>query len=95
MRRARFKRTGKRDEIFLATKFGLSTGSTESSERHRTIRGDPAYVDEALEKSLKLLGTDHIELYYLHRPDTTVPIEITIEAMAKHVKYVSRCFLLM
>ncbi|KAF7799798.1 hypothetical protein EIP86_011040 [Pleurotus ostreatoroseus] len=81
-----FKRTGKRDEIFLATKFGLSTGSSESAERNRSVRGDPEYVDQALETSLKRLGTDHVELYYLHRPDPTTPIEVTVGAMAKHVK---------
>lgn len=56
----RFKRTGKRDEIFLATKFGIVSGP-------RTIDGTPEYAVKALDASLKRLGTDHVELWYLHR----------------------------
>ncbi|KIM85447.1 hypothetical protein PILCRDRAFT_817469, partial [Piloderma croceum F 1598] len=65
-----FKRTGKRNDIFLATKFG------------RIINGSPAYVKESLEKSLKRLGVEFVDLFYLHRPDTTIPIEHTVGAMA-------------
>ncbi|KAI0266188.1 Aldo/keto reductase [Gloeopeniophorella convolvens] len=72
-----FKRTGKRDEIFLATKFGITPDG---------IRGDKAYVRESIERSLKRLGVDHVELYYLHRPDTNTPIEHTVAAMAELVK---------
>ncbi|CAL1702796.1 unnamed protein product [Somion occarium] len=75
-----FKRTGKRNEIFLATKFGLRM------QGGRLVNGDPEYVKEAFEKSLKRLGVDHIDLYYLHRPDPTVPIEKTVAAMAEFVK---------
>jgi len=75
-----FKRTGKRDEIFLATKFGYF-GTPD-----RLINGDPAYVKVAVEKSLKRLGVDSIDLYYLHRADSTVPIELTVGAMADLVK---------
>ena len=57
----RFKRTGKRNEIFLATKFGVTWG------RDKSITGDPEYVKEACEKSLKRLGVDQIDLYYMHR----------------------------
>ncbi|KAF8584627.1 Aldo/keto reductase [Ramaria rubella] len=73
-----FKRTGKRSDIFLASKFGC----TSSME----IRGDAAYVDEAVNASLKKLGTDYIDLYYLHRVDKNTPIEETVEALAKFVK---------
>ena len=59
----RFKRTGKRSEIFLATKFG----NTPSGDK--MITGDPEYVKEACAKSLKLLGVEQIDLYYLHRYD--------------------------
>lgn len=58
---ARFKRTGKRNEIFLASKFGLAP------EPGKVISGDPAYVRKAIEKSLKRLGVETIDLYYLHR----------------------------
>lgn len=56
----RFKRTGKRDEIFLATKFGLRSSPT------RLINGDPEYVKASIEKSLKRLGVDYVDLYYFH-----------------------------
>ncbi|THH13715.1 hypothetical protein EW146_g6538 [Bondarzewia mesenterica] len=75
-----FKRTGKRDEIFLATKFGFGPPSG------KMIDGDPAYARAAIEKSLKRLGTDHVDLWYLHRADKTVPIEKTVGAMAEFVK---------
>lgn len=74
-----FKRTGKRDEILLATKFAnqmLEDGS-------RVTRSDPEYVKEACEKSLKRLGIDCIDLYYCHRVDGVTPIEKTVEAMAQ------------
>ena len=57
----RFKeRPGKRDDIFLATKFGVGSGV-------RHVYGAPEYVMQACEKSLKRLGVDHIDLYYAHR----------------------------
>ena len=68
----RFKRTGKRDDIFLATKFGFVL------EPGRMINGSPAYAKQALERSLARLGVDHIDLYYLHRPDDRTPIEVGI-----------------
>ena len=75
----RFRRTGKRGDIFLATKFGRV-------QSDRVMNGDPAYVHEACEKSLKRLGVDYIDLYYLHRADPTVPIEHTVGAMAELVR---------
>ena len=57
----RFKRTGKRYEIFLATKFGITRGQA------KTVTGDPEYVKAACEKSLQRLGVDQIDLYYMHR----------------------------
>ena len=53
----RFKRTGKRDQIFLSTKFGMSSGG---------FNGTPEYVRSSIEKSLKRLGVETIDLYYLH-----------------------------
>lgn len=76
------KKTGKRNEIFLATKFGAGAGTGPN----RIIRADPEYVHEAFNKSLSKLGVDHVDLYYLHRADSTVPIEHTVGAMAELVK---------
>ncbi|THH00720.1 hypothetical protein EW026_g1867 [Hermanssonia centrifuga] len=75
-----FKRSGKRNEIFLATKFGFVFRETMG------IDGSAEYVKAAFSKSLQRLGVDTIDLYYLHRPDPTVPIEITVGAMAEFVK---------
>ncbi|KAL1663685.1 NADP-dependent oxidoreductase domain-containing protein [Schizophyllum commune] len=75
------KRTGKRDDIFLATKFGLAHGDPS-----RKVNCDPSYVRTALENSCRRLKTDHIDLWYVHRADPTVPIELTIKAMAELVK---------
>ncbi|KAF8156630.1 Aldo keto reductase [Crassisporium funariophilum] len=72
-----FKRTGKRDKIFLATKFGITATG---------VNGKPEYVQSAAERSLKRLGVDTIDLYYVHRIDKTVPIENTIAALAELVK---------
>jgi aryl-alcohol dehydrogenase-like predicted oxidoreductase len=74
---------GRRDEVVLATKFGNVRG--ENGER-LGVRGDPEYVRQACDASLQRLGTDHIDLYYLHRVDTQVPIEETVGAMAELVK---------
>jgi aryl-alcohol dehydrogenase-like predicted oxidoreductase len=76
----RFAKTGKRDEIFLATKFGLAM------RPDRMVDGTPAYTRQQCEASLKKLQTDHVELFYLHRPDQQVPIEETVRAMAELVK---------
>ncbi|KAI0294505.1 NADP-dependent oxidoreductase domain-containing protein, partial [Multifurca ochricompacta] len=75
-----FKRTGKRNEIFLATKFGAGSPSG------KLIDGSPAYVKEAFNKSLEKLGVDYVDLYYAHRADPTIPIEHTVGAMAELVK---------
>lgn len=73
-----FKRTGKRDDIFLATKF-----ANVWKDGAMTVRNDPEYVNEACEKSLKRLGIPYVDLYYCHRLDGTTPIEKTVEAMAQ------------
>ena len=69
----------RRGEVQLATKFGLvGTPATGYSD----IRGDAAYVRQSVDRSLKRLGTDTIDLYYMHRRDLRVPIVETVEAMA-------------
>lgn len=75
---------GKREHVFLATKFGIVR--TPDQPQTRGANGSPAYVRAAVEGSLKRLGTDHIDLYYQHRVDPKVPIEETVGAMAELVK---------
>jgi aryl-alcohol dehydrogenase-like predicted oxidoreductase len=72
----------RRDGVVLATKFGNSRG--ENGE-FLGVRGDPDYVRQAADASLRRLGVDHIDLYYQHRVDPTVPIEETVGAMAELV----------
>ncbi|KAJ5675729.1 Aldo/keto reductase [Penicillium macrosclerotiorum] len=74
-----FKRSGKRDDIFLASKFAIQM----DPKLEITIRSDPEYVKSACEKSLKRLGVDTIDLYYCHRVDGVTPIEKTVEAMVE------------
>jgi aryl-alcohol dehydrogenase-like predicted oxidoreductase len=70
---------GRRDEVQLATKFGIRRGG--NGER-LGVSGAPEYVREAIDGSLRRLNVDHVDLYYLHRVDPTVPIEETVGAMA-------------
>ena len=74
---------GRRDNVVLATKFGF-VGAIGASDR--AINGSPQYVREACESSLKKLGVEAIDLYYLHRVDATTPIEETVSAMAALVR---------
>ena len=74
---------GRRDEVFLATKFGIQRGDDPAQRR---INGRPEYVPQACDASLKRLGVDHIDLYYQHRVDPQIPIEDTVGAMAALVK---------
>lgn len=74
-----FKKTGLRKEFFIATKFGF--------DETYQIRGDPQFVRDEFEKSIKKLDIDYVDLYYQHRPDPKVPIEITVGVMAELVKY--------
>lgn len=73
------KRSGKRDDVVLSTKFALQR---QPDGRH-TFHSNPEYVKEACEKSLKRLGVDTIDLYYCHRVDGVTPIEKTVEAMVE------------
>ncbi|GLT49795.1 hypothetical protein SLA2020_233260 [Shorea laevis] len=72
---------GLRDTVELATKFG-----NIFVDGKREVRGDPAYVRAACEASLKRLGVDCIDLYYQHRIDTRVPIEVTMGELKKLVE---------
>jgi aryl-alcohol dehydrogenase-like predicted oxidoreductase len=74
---------GRRDDVVLATKFANVRG--ENGE-FLGVRGDPEYVREACDASLKRLGVDHIDLYYQHRVDPGTPIEETVGAMAELVR---------
>ncbi len=74
---------GRRHEVVLATKFGNVVGP---DGKIRGIDGRPEYVRKSCDASLKRLGLDHIDLYYQHRVDRTVPIEETVGAMAELVK---------
>ena len=74
---------GRRDEVVLATKFGNQRGEDGS---FLGINGKPDYVHGACDASLARLGVDHIDLYYQHRVDQTVPIEETVGAMKELVE---------
>ena len=75
---------GRRDKVVLATKFGIVRSATDPTLRG--FNGRPEYVKSSCEGSLKRLGVDVIDLYYLHRVDADVPIEETVGAMAKLVQ---------
>lgn len=70
----------RRDEVQLATKFGIVSNGGVGQ---RGVRGDREYIREQVELSLGRLGTDHIDLYYQHRVDPLVPIEETVGAIAE------------
>jgi aryl-alcohol dehydrogenase-like predicted oxidoreductase len=72
---------GRRDRVVLATKFGIMLGSGPMQ-----LDGSPANVKRAVEGSLRRLGVDVIDLYYLHRRDSKVPIEETVGAMTQLVE---------
>ncbi len=75
---------GRRDEVQLATKFGIDRSLGDGPGR--LVRGEAAYVKRSCEASLLRLGVDVIDLYYLHRPPQTVPIEETAGAMGELVR---------
>ena len=75
---------GKRDQVILATKFGIVRDPANPAAR--VINGRPEYVRRACDQSLQRLGVAYIDLYYQHRVDPNVPIEETVGAMAELVK---------
>ena len=75
---------GKRDQIVLATKFGIVRDPADPNVRG--VNGKPDYVRKACEASLRRLGVDYIDLYYQHRVDPHTPIEETVGAIAELVR---------
>jgi aryl-alcohol dehydrogenase-like predicted oxidoreductase len=75
---------GRRQQVTLATKFGIVADPRDAGKR--AMDGTPANVRRSIDGSLKRLGTDHIDLYYLHRVDPDTPIEETVGAMADLVR---------
>jgi aryl-alcohol dehydrogenase-like predicted oxidoreductase len=75
---------GRRNQVFLATKFGIVRDPT--NPKARGISGKPDYVRASCDSSLKRLGVEHIDLYYQHRIDRDTSIEDTVGAMAELVK---------
>src|SRR5260370_20791688 len=77
---------GRRDEVTLATKFGVASNPADRAAGRPPVRGDAAYVRQCIDESLARLQTDVVDLYYMHRRDLTVPIEETVGAMAELVR---------
>jgi aryl-alcohol dehydrogenase-like predicted oxidoreductase len=75
----------RRDEVVLATKFGIAGNPADRSGGPPSVRGDTEYVRECIDESLQRLNTDVVDLYYMHRRDLSVPIEETVGAMAELV----------
>jgi aryl-alcohol dehydrogenase-like predicted oxidoreductase len=80
----RWLRGRDRETVFLSTKFGLRHSA--DTGRVSGVDTSPGYVPAACEASLRRLGTDHIDLYYVHRRDPAVPVEETVGAMAELVE---------
>jgi aryl-alcohol dehydrogenase-like predicted oxidoreductase len=75
----------RRDEVTLATKFGILGNHADRAAGRMGVRGNAAYVRQSIDESLQRLRTDVVDLYYMHRRDVTVPIEETVGAMAELV----------
>jgi aryl-alcohol dehydrogenase-like predicted oxidoreductase len=75
---------GRRDQVFLATKFGIQRDPQNS--KRRGINGKPDYVRSSCDGSLQRLNVERIDLYYQHRVDASTPIEETVGAMSELVK---------
>lgn len=74
---------GRRDEVVIATKFGMDMGGVNGDDGGH--RGSAAYVRTAVEASLRRLGTDYIDLYQFHTPDPSTPLEETLGALTELV----------
>ena len=75
---------GRREQVVLATKFGNPLGGALGDDRD--ARGSRWYIRRAVERSLRRLRTDYIDLYQLHRPDTSTPVEETLAALTELVR---------
>jgi aryl-alcohol dehydrogenase-like predicted oxidoreductase len=77
----------RRDQVVLATKFGVIPDPDHPEDRSRRVTdGSPANVRRSVDASLRRLGTDHIDLFYQHRPDENTPIEETVGALAEQIQ---------
>ena len=74
------KNPGRRERIFLATKFA---NFVDPKTGERSVKNDPDYIHQAIDKSLQRLGLPYVDLYYVHRVDSKQPIETTMEEMKK------------
>ena len=75
----------RRDEVTLATKFGISGNPADRAAGRIGVRNDAAYIRECIDESLQRLQTDTVDLYYMHRRDVNTPIEETVGVMAELV----------
>jgi len=84
----RFLKSRQRDEVLIASKFGVvrDPDGPSGSTYDRDLDNSPAYARSCCEASLKRLGTDYIDLYYIHRQTNATPIEEAIEGLARLVK---------
>jgi len=77
---------GKRGQVILTSKFGNLRGQPWPWAQGKDVDARPEYVPRACDASLRRLGTDYLDLYYLHRVDPKIPIEDTVGAMARRVE---------
>ncbi|KAF7973892.1 hypothetical protein HWV62_14028 [Athelia sp. TMB] len=81
-----FTHTGRRADIFLASKFGYTNLATPMATPTPTPDSTPSYIRTALARSLDQLQTTYIDLYYQHRVDPSVPIEVVLETLRPHLE---------
>lgn len=77
---------GQRDQYLIATKFGYEIDDAGHLSPTFAINGRPEYIRKAIDRSLHSLGTDYVDLYYMHRPDPNVPVEDSVGAMSELVQ---------
>jgi aryl-alcohol dehydrogenase-like predicted oxidoreductase len=78
---------GRRDQVTIASKFGVIPDPDHPDDRSRRVTdGSPDNVRRSVDAALQRLGTDHIDLYYQHRPDPNTPIEDTVGALAEQIR---------
>jgi aryl-alcohol dehydrogenase-like predicted oxidoreductase len=78
---------GRRDQVTIATKFGVIPDPDHPDDRTKRVTdGTPANIRASVDAALQRLGTDHIDLFYQHRPDENTPIEETVGALAEQIQ---------